>query len=98
MKSSPESGHLGAPKKVAIVFLGDHRKEEIKSNNIQKLGFHKFACAHLLVQMNSVQDLFVFQVLFGEGDGFQLPKENENKDGLGSSFCKEIMAFIKRNQ
>jgi len=89
----------GTPRKVAIIFLGDHRREKIKSSNIQKSDFHKFACAHLLVQMNSAQNLFVFQVLFWEGeDGFQLPKEDENKDGLGSSFCKGITEFMKGNQ
>jgi hypothetical protein len=48
--------------------------------------------------MNSVQDLFVFEVLFGEEDGFKLPRENENKESLGSSFCKGITEFIKGNQ
>jgi hypothetical protein len=51
--------------------------------------------------MNSAQNLFVFQVLFGDvEDGFNFPKEmNEEKDETdGQSFCEEINEFKEKQE
>ncbi|MGH9980321.1 MAG: hypothetical protein ACRD6U_02065 [Nitrososphaeraceae archaeon] len=66
------------PKKVGIIFIDDIsdskntikntlkkllRKIKSKENNKPHLNFNQIACAHLLLQMNKVQDIFDFQII-----------------------------------
>jgi hypothetical protein len=61
------------PKKIGIVFLGRKRRHQNKRLEIllRKIGvrsklyldFDEIACAHILLQMNNIQNLFEFQVI-----------------------------------
>jgi len=77
------------PKKVGIVFIehirlkhtqGRPRKTD-QGNNL-RLDFDQVACAHLILQMNTIQSIFEFQIvipeLIKEFSFEQLPYENNN--------------------
>ena len=70
------------PKKIGIIFLEKLKKVEYKQKykprHSKDLDFEQVACAHLILQMNSIQSLFDFQIitLFEDEDkGFYIDKE-----------------------
>ena len=64
------------PKKVGIVFLEDiKRKRKIKPH----LNFDQEACSYFVLQMNSHQELFNFNIItWFEDEGYLLYKEGQN--------------------
>ena len=53
------------PKRIGIIFLEklDIVKEIYKPKHSKDLDFEQVACAHLILQMNSIQSLFDFQII-----------------------------------
>ena len=55
------------PKRIGIIFLEKLEKvaykEKYKPSHSKDLDFEQVACAHLILQMNSIQSLFDFQII-----------------------------------
>jgi hypothetical protein len=86
------------PKRVGIIFLEKLEKVEFKRKYKLMhpgLAFEQVACAHLILQMNSIQSLFDFQIitLFEDEDKeFHINKEEVTLD----NFDKEIAKMEKK--
>jgi hypothetical protein len=48
----------GFPKKIGVVFLGEKRRTFENKRSKLYLDFDEVACAHILLQMNYIQNLF----------------------------------------
>ena len=53
------------PKRIGIIFLEklEKIKQKYKPRHSKDLDFEQVACAHLILQMNSIQSLFDFQII-----------------------------------
>jgi hypothetical protein len=80
------------PKKIGIVFAEKRRLEKI-------LNFDQIACTHLLLQMNSVQKIFEFQVITHEytDQYFSMPPQDDHNDRFFEWFDTEISKFDNSN-
>jgi hypothetical protein len=78
------------PKKIGIVFIEETKKNKSKI----KLNFDQIACAHLMLQMNSVQEIFDFQIVVHDENMlfFETPTKTNNID-LFKWFDEEISKF-----
>jgi hypothetical protein len=98
------------PKRVGIIFLEKLEKVEFKRKYKLMhpgLAFEQVACAHLILQMNSIQSLFDFQIitLFEDEDKeFHIDKDEVTLDNFDKEIAKmEKLAdddnkkIIKRN-
>lgn len=86
------------PKRIGIIFLEKLKKvaykQKYKPRHSKDLDFEQVACAHLILQMNSIQSLFDFQIitLFEDEDKeFYIDKEKITLD----NFDKEIAKMEK---
>lgn len=83
------------PKRIGIIFLEKLKKvaykQKYKPKHSKDLEFDQVACAHLILQMNSIQSLFDFQIitLFEEEDKeFYIGRENITLDDFDKEIAK----------
>lgn len=88
--SSEEERLRRFPKKVGIVFAEKEHLEKI-------LNFDQRACAHLLLQTNSVQKIFEFQIITHEYSDvyFSVPPKDDENGRFFQWFDDEINKFEK---
>ena len=80
------------PKRIGIIFLEklDIVKEIYKPKHSKDLDFEQVACAHLILQMNSIQSLFDFQII-------TLFKDDNQEFKIGT-IQKLYIILIKKSQ